>query len=536
MAPKLFFEGSTPEAVQATVQQQKYLVAFVTDENYEGQIWESDFIPEIREQLLEKAITIKLVAGTQDAGFLASMFPIPKHPTVVIIYQGQLKDYLPPGLTKEDFILRVKKALGISPADRSQVDGQGNSSSTNPNPNDEPALDPMDPSSAAQLGTYRAATTEQEEERVRIQEEQKKRESQEQRAREAQERHRADEAAAAERRQLEEQRREQVALREAQRTARRAEQDKAAQKARDEADAQRKEAVEEAAKERKDKVSHKPQLSDAEKQYRDEVLKQKAEVEKERKRILAQIETDKANRREREKARKLNREQLKKKEAGEAAVENEKKEKQKRLIGVAAEGGKTCALQIRLLDGGLIRARFGGASTLKDDVRPWVDRNIIEKRMQNHPLPYKLKMILTPKPNITFSPDDEKKPLIELGMAPTATLVIVHNDRFDSNGDGKFSFYEKLKLALFIFWAWVKVIWERVLLWCGCHKPPAEQYATDGPFEEGQGVDEQAQEPRAKASGADHGADKDARKRRQEQYYNGNSTAFESRPDDEPKD
>jgi hypothetical protein len=58
-----------------------------SDEEEESQQWEDDFLVDnsVKSQLQTKAISLRLKAGTEEAGFLEALFPIPRKPTVVVI-------------------------------------------------------------------------------------------------------------------------------------------------------------------------------------------------------------------------------------------------------------------------------------------------------------------------------------------------------------------------------------------------------------------------------------------------------------------
>src|SRR4051812_7543571 len=79
--------------------------------------------------LRQKAVVLRLEAGSTEAGFLAAFCPISNTPTLVIIQyavghilgwiwlitsfsNGQLREQLVSGVAKEDFVSRVRKALG----------------------------------------------------------------------------------------------------------------------------------------------------------------------------------------------------------------------------------------------------------------------------------------------------------------------------------------------------------------------------------------------------------------------------------------
>ncbi|KAL1972283.1 hypothetical protein VTN31DRAFT_7502 [Thermomyces dupontii] len=76
-------------------------------------------------------------------------------------------------------------------------------------------------------------------------------------------------------------------------------------------------------------------------------------------------------------------------------------------------------LQVRLFDGQSVRRSFPPSATVSKDVRTWLDAQ------QSGTRPYKLKHILTPQPSRTLSVTDEECTLQELGLGPTASLVMV---------------------------------------------------------------------------------------------------------------
>jgi len=137
------------------------------------------------------------------------------------------------------------------------------------------------------------------------------------------------------------------------------------------------------------------------------------EAKEERARILKRVEDDKIERRKREAERKA---ELKAKEAGEhlgGQAESSRTEAPK------PSRSKECAIQIRLFDGSTIRSRFPSSSTLRADVRPWVDEH------QAGNAPYTFKHVLTPLPNKNISISDEEQTLEAQGLTPSATLILV---------------------------------------------------------------------------------------------------------------
>ncbi|KAF3482331.1 uncharacterized protein GIQ15_05090 [Arthroderma uncinatum] len=96
-----------------------------------------------------------------------------------------------------------------------------------------------------------------------------------------------------------------------------------------------------------------------------------------------------------------------------AAVQNESSRK-------SSTPTQTYRLQVRLFDGSSIRNTFRPDQTIGSAVRSWLDRE-----RSDGDAPYTLKHILTPLENKTISLSEEDHTLQELGVGPTATLVMV---------------------------------------------------------------------------------------------------------------
>lgn len=152
--------------------------------------------------------------------------------------------------------------------------------------------------------------------------------------------------------------------------------------------------------------------------YAQEQRRRQQDAKQERERVLREIENDKAVRKEKEQERKA----LAKAEAkGNDGVDGLANQQ---LAQEAAQSrpktSKECAVQVRLFDGSTIRQRFPSDQTLRSHVRPW-----IEKQRSDGDNPYTFKQILSPLPNRTLSISEEEESLQSLGLAPSATLVMV---------------------------------------------------------------------------------------------------------------
>ncbi|PQE06169.1 UBX domain-containing protein [Rutstroemia sp. NJR-2017a BBW] len=158
----MFYNGDLNSGINQALSESKVVACFVTsnvhlllkcilplvnqrsniDGNEESQLWEDDFLkdPELKRHMQEKAITLRLEAGSQEANYLAAIFPVPKVPTLAhvglkywlvgvphwrdVSNNGELKEYIASGVTKDDFTLRLGRALGLgSAADNSRARG-----------------------------------------------------------------------------------------------------------------------------------------------------------------------------------------------------------------------------------------------------------------------------------------------------------------------------------------------------------------------------------------------------------------------------
>jgi len=367
----MFFTGTLQEGISKALQEAKLVVCLVTDEEDESRTWEHEFLTdEAVAPLMEKdAVSLRLKAGSQEAGYLAAIFPLPKNPTLVIIKNGELKEYISAGTSKEEFVRRVSgafqaQAAGATPAAQSSsapvaataVTPEAPSSESQTPGEDTPASSST-PSSSEQQGQPSIAAVTQEAE-VRRQAARKEREALEKRRREK-------------------------------------EQEQQAQ----------------------DPV--KAKQNDAKKKAAEQLAERQRQAREDRARVLKRIEDDRAERKAREENNRAAREMERRAAAGEDV---------EAVTAAAGEPAPTgtrrqhdqCALQARLFDGSTIRTRLTAKANLSRDVRKWID----ETRTDGNQ-PYSFKVILTPLPNRSIDPaTEEDQTLEELGLTPSSTLVL----------------------------------------------------------------------------------------------------------------
>ncbi|PQE13447.1 UBX domain-containing protein [Rutstroemia sp. NJR-2017a WRK4] len=338
------------------------------DGNEESQLWEDDFLkdPEVnriplKHHMQEKAITLRLEAGSQEANYLAAIFPVPKVPTLVLIKyafpsfhapscrhahvglkywlvrvphwrdvsnNGELKEYIASGVTKDDFTLRLGRALGLgSAADNSRARGSAE------------VTDPSVPEQTIERGTSHSSDVP---------------------------------------------------------TSRRPLTEPLGTPTSDQVD--NKVATEQTSPQEPAQGPPRPSGSTS---YADTQRKIQQDAKDERERVRKLIDDDKIARRVRETERKA--------KASGAATEKPTTPNN----ASTSSKSENCALQIRLFDGSTIRSRFPSSSTLNKE---WID----EQRTDD--TPYVFKQILSPLPNRNISMTEEVMDVKSLGLMPSATL------------------------------------------------------------------------------------------------------------------
>ncbi|KAH7157887.1 hypothetical protein B0J13DRAFT_183711 [Dactylonectria estremocensis] len=310
----MFYQGTLQDGISTAVDQQKLVLCFVTDESDESTQWENEFLLDesLGKLINEQSIALRLLAGSEEAGYLAQIFPLPRTPTVVVIKNGELKEYITPGTTKEDFFRRVQNAFSATTSSAQPV----SASTSSPQPEPAPVVAP--PQGVSSSGE---SSTSENVRRILA------------------------ERAAKLKTQKEEAERKAKELAKEERTK---------AQAKGKADA-------EAGSNSDNAVAHKAAEA---------VKKRRQEQQEERRRILKRIEDDKAERRLRTQAREQQRaDDLKGGDVASSLV-NAPETK----LPSTTRTSEVTALQVRMFDGSTLRSRFKTTSPLKE-VRSWVDEN-----------------------------------------------------------------------------------------------------------------------------------------------------------------
>ncbi|RMZ72932.1 ubx domain-containing [Pyrenophora seminiperda CCB06] len=113
----MFHQGSLQSGIALAIQQQKLVACFVRDDGATSNEWEEEWLKSgwLSSLLAQKAVLLRLQAGSTEAGFLAAFSDVSSIPTLVVIQNGQLQVQLKSEVNKNDFINSVRQVLGASP-------------------------------------------------------------------------------------------------------------------------------------------------------------------------------------------------------------------------------------------------------------------------------------------------------------------------------------------------------------------------------------------------------------------------------------
>lgn len=340
---------------------------------------------------------MRLDYGTQEASFLGAFCPINAAPTLVIIHNGTVVDKLEGSLEYSEWAQRLLKACGVD-ADGANVEApaqpQQQAAAT---PAPAPAVVPVDDATgegAASVPAEPTSTHSPEQVQALLSERGARLEAERLR-REAREK--AERIARARERREEEERAQAAA-------------DKG--KGKERADGS-------------ESARNKARID-----WLQQQAKRKTEAKEEKQRIMARIEADKRERKNRDEERK----QAASAMAGEPLPTSSKVPTSSTRTPPTSG---TCAIQVRLFDGSSIKGRFAHDSTLATAVREWIKET---SPAGGADIPYNFRQILTPNPSRTIEISEEGQTLSDVGLMPTATLVLVpvagYTEAYSGAGSG----------------------------------------------------------------------------------------------------
>jgi hypothetical protein len=328
-----------------------------------------------------KTVLLRLDYGTQEASFLSAFCPIDAAPTLVIIHNGTVVDKLEGSLEYSEWARRLLKACGVDAEGANvEVPAQSQQPTTTPAPaaaavddatSEGAASAPADPTSSHSPEQVQALLSER---GARLEAERLRREAREKAERIARARERREEA---------------------ERAQAAAQTDKG--KGKERADGS-------------ESARNKARIDWVQQQ-----AKRKTEAKEEKQRIMARIEADKRERKNRDEERKQAASAMAGEPLPSSSTVPTSSTKSPPTSG-------TCAIQVRLFDGSSIKGRFAHDSTLATAVREWIKET---SPAGGADIPYNFRQILTPNPSRTIEISEEGQTLSDVGLMPTATLVLV---------------------------------------------------------------------------------------------------------------
>ncbi|KAK1255921.1 hypothetical protein MKX07_008180 [Trichoderma sp. CBMAI-0711] len=514
----MFYQGSLQEGISTAVGQQKLVLCFVTNENEESQTWENEYLQDnsLSKLIETQAVALRLIAESEEAGYLSQIFPLPKTPTVVIMKHGELKEYIAAGTSKDDFLRRILVAFNAAPPATSAASSSA-SPSASPTRLAAPVPAPAPASVTAPAPSTSPSPASQTRTRSQSQSQsqpQPQPQPQSQSRPEAQLQAQVEAVGAAPQEVVVSQVNQVdhlLADRAAKLKAQKEEAEKRAKEERAKAKEKAKAEAQAAANTEGARVYEQA-----------EQLKRRRQSElEERRRILKRIEDDREERRLR--ASQKEQQRIESRRASDAAVSTSTL--QSKLPSTSPRKvSEMASIQVRLFDGSTIRSRFKTGDPLTV-VREWVDETRGESKG-----PYTFKQVLTPLPNKNIDATEESKSIGELGLIPSSTLVLIPVQKYSSAyraEDQQASPWSRFLALILGFFTWLLS-----LVGLG-----GEQGAGRGDTEIGRRGSRAANATARTAS-----EERNRRVRglqnlqRDHQLYNGNSLNFEPRPDDDDDD
>lgn len=533
----MFHDGDLQSGISRAIAEQKLVACFVRqDGDEDSQIWEEWLGQKARTSSIDplgggmsdvfalKAILLRIEYGSQEANFLNAFCPITNAPTFVVIHNGQVLEKVEGGVGKQEFLERTCKALGIEGSVMSQADfhkmreEQGNRSQNE-----------MADAEAMRRAQQQAAPHSQ----TAHTEEGPSAHSTEVASQQVPESSEAASSPPPSQEQSSEMGQQDMSSLFPDR-AQRVEAEKAKREAAEKAEraartnARKKEAEEAHAMHRGDKGKGKQSSESVEKEKarRDWIVQQKQrkdDAKRERERILAQIEADKQERKARSQ---------RPFEAPSEPLSPSHEAASRRLMGA----GGLCSLSIRLFDGSSIKGRFEPSKTLASGVRDWIKETAASEGAAD--VPFTFKQILAPKPSRSIEISEEHQSLQELGLVPNATLVLVpvsgYTEAYTGNGGRGY-----MSTALHAAYGVVNTATGLVssvlshVPGLGSRGAASEDASTSTEETAARSSTESGASSFKVKTLADQRAEAARKQDQQAEFYNGNSSAFEGRKDDQ---
>jgi hypothetical protein len=207
-----------------------------------------------------------------------------------------------------------------------------------------------------------------------------------------------------------------------------------------------------------------------------------------------------------------------------------------------------CSLQIRLFDGTSIKGRFEPSTSLSSGVRNWIKESTSKEARgsaNGADIPYTFKLIRSPQPSRSIEISEEHQSLHDLGLTPNATLVLLpvsgFTDAYSTDDRGYVN--SALNLAYGAASRATGVLSSALsyVPGFGASTSADDDHSASStrrqePASNLDGASDDTGSSRIKVrSLADQRADALRKEGKKTEFYNGNSSAFEGRKDDDQK-
>ncbi|KAG9556948.1 hypothetical protein KCU71_g15558, partial [Aureobasidium melanogenum] len=405
----MFFQGDLQSGISQAIQQHKLVACFVRqDDDDTSQKWENEWLTapldtsagtdgqrSLGEQLGEKAVLLRINAGSVEAGFLGAFCSLDSLPKLLVIQAGSVVENIDATVSEEEFKKRIIALL--QPPAQQQLPP-----STNPIPanEDSATADVSQVLSSVPLIGERGTTLQESDTAPRENAE-------------------TDVPIPAPTSQGNNVTMQQFLTERGARL-------EAERKKQEETEKEARKATAKARKEAADKqAAESSSLPQNKQDWADQQRNRNREARLERERILKTIESDKAERKEKERQRRLAAQGEPSTAAAQLPVHTDT---------APGRNSDVCSLQIRLFDGSSLRTKFDPSATLATSVRTYISQN------SQTDIPYEFRQILLPNPSRNISVGEEGESLKSLGLTPSATLVLVpikgYTDAYASGSGG----------------------------------------------------------------------------------------------------
>ncbi|KAF2839000.1 hypothetical protein M501DRAFT_752776 [Patellaria atrata CBS 101060] len=111
----IFHEGGLQSGISLAIQTSKLVVCFIYDDSEESKIWETEWLvaKRVRKALVTKTVALRIAFGSPEAGFLAAFCPVSEAPMMIVIHNGRVLEILKKDMSREEWFEGLGRGLGV---------------------------------------------------------------------------------------------------------------------------------------------------------------------------------------------------------------------------------------------------------------------------------------------------------------------------------------------------------------------------------------------------------------------------------------